>query len=461
MRSHKQNPRPASTARLCVLLVAALCLAACDDTSKKKLNHAAALGWREYVQTDLAMSEFYGGNFTLAAHFMVQYPKAYFGPILASDGMGFELSKQDNATTLVGRFGNTQATYSTVSLQGGKWHHVALVRTDKSLKLYLDGQAVCPQGMADCAVAVDNATPTGTLRLGRPGTNPISGVSVESQHYGFVDDLAVFKVALTQNQIQTLASAPRLLGNESDLYAGWTFDTGTPSGGDLPQTLKRPVVYQTITSGGVVVSQYPHTALVSQARDSAFDAKLLKTPNNQTPMTLPFPKGEAWEVGQGWQGTISHNGRAAFAWDFNIAGQSSAEETKGKPYYAAAPGPVIQLEDNRTSCAGYPANHIDVRHAPDEIGVYLHHIQNKAAVTLNQNVSAGTHLADAGDTGNAPCGSYHLHFALHNKTESEAGTLVTIPGAFENYEVSTDQGKNWSKVTRGVPQQGEWIRNPQ
>lgn len=462
MLTHRQNFRAVSAAHVCALLAVALLLAGCDDKSKKKLNHAAALGWREYVQTDLAMSEFYGGNFTLAARFMVEYPKAYVGPILASDGTGFELSKQDNATTLVARFGNTQATYDTVNLQGGKWHHVALVRTNNSLKLFLDGQAVCPQGSADCTVGVDGATPTGALRLGRPGTNPIAGASVESQHYGFIDDVAVFKTALAQNEIQSLVNAPRLLGSESNLYAGWTFDTGTPDGNDLPQTLARPVTHQTITGGGaVVVAKYPHAALVSQARDSAFDEKMLLTPNNQVAMTLPFPKGEAWEVGQGWQGTISHNGRAAFAWDFNLAGQKSAEETKGKQYFATAPGPVVQLENDRTSCAGWPANHIDVQHAQDEIGVYLHHVKGSAAVSQNQNVSAGTHLADAGDTGNAPCGSYHLHFALHNKTESEAGTLVTIPGAFVNYEVSTDQGKTWGKVERGVPKQGEWIRNPQ
>jgi hypothetical protein len=35
-----------------------------------------------------------------------------------------------------------------------------------------------------------------------------------------------------------------------------------------------------------------------------------------------------------------------------------------------------------------------------------------------------------------------------------------IPGIFENYEVSTDNGAGWTKITKGVPKQGEWIRNP-
>lgn len=446
-----------SLACLVILVIVAFGLVACDDTGKKKLNHAAALGWREYVQTDLDMSEFYGANFTLAARFMVQYPKAYIGPIMASTGGGFELSKQDDATTLVARFGNTSTTYASVNLQAGKWHHVALVRTNNSLNLFLDGQSVCPTGLANCAVGVSNVAPTGTLRLGRPGVNPISG-SAESQHYGFIDDVAVFKAALSQNQIQSLISAPRLLGNEADLYAGWTFDTGTPSGGNLPLVLARPVVHQTITSTGTIVSQFPHTALVSQARDNTSDEKLMKFPNNQVSLTLPFPKAEIWMVGQGWQGTISHSGRAAFAWDFNLP----TDSTNGKPYYATAAGPVIELKDDRTCCGcGWPANHIDVRHAPDEIGVYLHHVKDTAAVSLNQNIVVGMKLANAGDTGNAGCGSYHLHFALHNKPESQAGDLVTIPATFENYEVSTDNGASWSLVKKGIPKQGEWVRNPQ
>ena len=430
--------------------------AGCNDTSKKKLNHAAALGWREYVQTDLDMSEFYGSNFTLTARFMVQYPKAYVGPIMAASGGGLEISKKDDATSLVARFGNTNVEYPSVNIQVGKWHHLALVRITNSLQLFFDGQQTCPSGLANCWVTVGGA-PSGTLRLGRPGPNPLSGNNIESQHYGFIDDVAVFKASLSQNEIQSLINAPRLLGNETNLFAGWTFDTGTPSGGDLPQQLARPVVYQTITSSNTIVSQFPHTAPVSQTRDNAFDAKLMKFPNNQVSLKLPFPKSEVWMVGQGWEGTISHSGRAAFAWDFNLASGT----TNGKPYFAAAAGPVIDFKNDRNCCGcGWPADHIDIQHAPDEIGVYLHHVKDSAFVSQNQNVSVGTKLANAGDTGNAPCGSFHLHFSIHNKTESNAGTLVTIPATFENYEVSTDSGASWSLIKKGVPKQGEWIRNP-
>jgi len=458
MHSQKPGFKTLSLVQFVILSSLVIGLSACSDASKKKLNHAAALGWREYVQTDLDMSEFYNSNFTLAARFMLQYPKAYVGPILATSGDGLEISKQDDAGTLVARFGNTSATYTSVNLQAGQWYHLALVRDNNALKLYLDGQPICPAGVASCEVGVDSLSPSGTLRLGRPGSSPISG-SAESQYYGFIDDVAIFKTALSQNAIQSLINTPRLSGSEANLFAGWTFDNGTPSGADLPQKLARPVEYRRITATGTVASQYPLTALVSQTRDSAADLKFMKFPNNQVALTLPFPKGEAWKVSQGWQGSISHHGRAAFAWDFVLAGKPVAD-TKGKPFYAAAGGPVIELRTDRDSCSGWPANHIDVEHAPDEIGVYLHFIKNKASVGLNQNVVTGTKLAETGDTGNTGCGNYHLHFALHNMTESHAGNLVTIPATFENYEASTDNGAHWSKVVKGIPKQDEWVRNP-
>jgi hypothetical protein len=31
--------------------------------------------------------------------------------------------------------------------------------------------------------------------------------------------------------------------------------------------------------------------------------------------------------------------------------------------------------------------------------------------------------------------------------------------AFSNYEASDDQGASWHAVARGVPAQGQWVRN--
>ena len=87
-----------------------------------------------------------------------------------------------------------------------------------------------------------------------------------------------------------------------------------------------------------------------------------------------------------------------------------------------------------------------VEHAPVEIGAYLHFVKGSVAVTDTQAVAVGDFLANAGDMGNAPCGAYHLHYALHTHPESQAAVLVTFPSAFNNYEVSTDLGGSWQKV---------------
>jgi murein DD-endopeptidase MepM/ murein hydrolase activator NlpD len=176
-------------------------------------------------------------------------------------------------------------------------------------------------------------------------------------------------------------------------------------------------------------------------------------------MRLPFLPGEAWLVTQGWEDAPSHHGFAAFAWDFRLAGVPAAE-TEGRAFHAVAPGTVVRLVDERTSCSGPPSNIIDVEQAPDEHSAYLHHVTHSAAVVVGDYVLTGDYLADTGDTGNSGCGAFHLHFALHNLLSGEPYNLVTIPGAFDNYEVSRDEGESWSPVASGVPQPGEWVRNP-
>src|SRR6185436_54358 len=101
-----------------------------------------------------------------------------------------------------------------------------------------------------------------------------------------------------------------------------------------------------------------------------------------------------------------------------------------------------------------------IEQAPLEIGAYLHFVMGSVEVNKNDVLAAGKKLAKAGDTGNAPCKAFHLHFSLHTAPESQAGTLITFPSAFSNYEVSTDSGASWSPVDRGVPKKGEWVRNP-
>jgi len=49
---------------------------------------ALTFGWRGVVDTDLEFAEFYSGDFTLLGWFLLQYPRAYAGPIFAVNGTG-------------------------------------------------------------------------------------------------------------------------------------------------------------------------------------------------------------------------------------------------------------------------------------------------------------------------------------------------------------------------------------
>ena len=49
---------------------------------------ALTFGWKGAADTDVAFSEFYAGDHTLLAWFLLQYPRAYAGPILSVNGTG-------------------------------------------------------------------------------------------------------------------------------------------------------------------------------------------------------------------------------------------------------------------------------------------------------------------------------------------------------------------------------------
>jgi hypothetical protein len=422
------------------------------------LNHAAAFGWQGYADTDLQFSEFYGTDHTLTMRFMVQYPNAYAGPILSVNGSGqFVVLKEDEAPRLQVILGGNDATLDLPNpVRAGVWYHLAIVRSGDSFTFYLNGAEICQS----CTISAGPTPPSGTLRLARLPDGATAS-NKDAQFYGFIDDTAVFGVALDSGQIAALAAAPRLTGNEPYLYAGYTFDSFTPDGEELPRELSRPVNFRTLTTEPVIPGKPAFVSPVTQLRDSTLDRYLLPAPFQQSPMRLPFPVGEAWLVTQGWDNPFgSHRGAASFAWDFILAGHPPSA-TYGKAIFAAAPGFVAETRNDRDSCSGFPANYVMVQHALSEIGAYLHFVRGSVAVAESQALTGGDYLADAGDTGNSLCGFHHLHYALHDLPESQAGGLVTFPGAFTNYEVSIDRGNTWRLVQRGVPRQGQWVRaNP-
>ena len=59
---------------------------------------ALALTWGGYADTDVAFSDFFGANHTVAVRFMLQYPNAYRGPMVGVKGGGTYLLGQGDFT---------------------------------------------------------------------------------------------------------------------------------------------------------------------------------------------------------------------------------------------------------------------------------------------------------------------------------------------------------------------------
>ncbi len=411
---------------------------------------AIACTWQGYADTDINYAEFFGSDHTLAVRFMLQFPRAYTGPMLSVNGAGaFVLGQAYFKKTpgsppdLVLQVGSSSIIAAT-TIKAGTWHHLAAVRKNNVYKIYLDGSQI-----GNSIAVPASGIPNGTLRLGKDTFNAaLDGGG--SQFYGLLDDVAIFDSALTENQIKDLSKSQHISGTEANLLAGFVF--GRQLVGGLPAKLARPL---TLSVGATICS-------VSENRENAADAKKMPLASTSF-MHLPYPTG-TWEIKQGYQGQNawnSHNGYAAFCLDFIVAekGVSEAdriEKTRGKPFYAVAPGEVDTLQNVFTS--GGPSNFISIRHAEHEFGDYLHFVDKTANVSVGDRVQLGHDLADTGDTGT---GAVHLHFAVTNLGEGNkdaGGTFITIPAPFCNYEYSEDQGKTWHHVIRGIPLEGQWVR---
>jgi hypothetical protein len=457
------------------------------------INLAAWLGWRGSLDTDLKFSEFFFGDHTVMFRCMRQYRYAGAGPVIASTTGTYFLGQGDAGSGAVSKFsvmvGGQQQDYA--SDEGDRWIHVALVRSGNVFTLFLDGVkqshpiTISP---ADVQLPLANTT----VRIGRAA----DGVLIngrESQFYGYVDDVAVFKRPLTHQEIRAIIDEHdhRLHGHQSHLVAAWIFDHTLPSGDPLPPSFSRPYQLNSHPEG-----KRAGIALVSEARDDAFDAKILHgiVPYQKADWIIPFDKGSIWVVVQGNNDpNLSHFGTAAFCWDFTLAGAP----TPGKPVnpngpacgerlHAVGDGHVFDYVDSGPSsseCGSQPTNdggdwfHIEL--AKDEIVTYMHTLVGSIkemhphlpappppAWAAGFAVNQGELMARVGSRCVNNC---HLHIASQsanpNAFLSEHITGVTFPVAFSNYEVCSagadfTKESNWSSIARGVPLVGQFVRRP-
>ena len=412
-------------------------------------GRALALGYGGHADTDLSLEALMAGDFTLGARFLLQYPHAHAGPILAENGQGrFAMGlgdyrwgkggfKQEGAPVLYVELGEARLVFAPREpLVAHTWRHLAVVRHGAALTIYVDGE---PEGTLAIA---GSPVVRGTLRLGRRTAGRPAGRSgYAGQYYGLIDDVVALSRALSPEEVAGLSTATPT-GHEPALALALTFDEGSPGVARLE-------------GDGELVP-------VSAERDGAADAGRIRLPVLEVPLHLPFPTGEAWLVGQGpdVRGG-SHNGYAAFCWDFVLA--HDAARSRGRAVLAAAPGRTVFVEDDARD-GGPDANQILIKASDEEFASYMHLERHSIAAALGAqlhppslpDVVRGRLVGRVGDTG-AGAGNYHLHFAVGNRTAFHP-EAVTRPAAFDDYEVSTDGGRSWRVVTRGIPRSGEWVR---
>jgi hypothetical protein len=454
-----RRPAATTTAALATLLSAGLA----GSAGASVLNHSAAFRWKGYVSTALPMSSFYGSAHSVAFKFMAQYPAAYQGPLFTTSvdgnyliGMG-NFSEGTNGVKLQVTFGGETAYFSQqnvpTDLLPGKWNSLVVVKQNGKYKVWLNAQLLSRDGCSSGCTELDegNVPVSGNVRFGRKGSG-------NAQFYGFMDDILVFDRALSAFEVWIVSGVTRASGNESGLLRGWTFDTAQPNGDPNPPT---------IHSGNFVAPAY--RTLVSEARDSAFDAKLLPPPT--VTVDLPFTKGVAWKVSQGYATTTgpSHYGNAAFFWDL-VRSNVGNPQTCGSSLRAAAAGTLfhgydwggdLDPDDDITGDPYDAYNDLKIElDTPGEYLRYLHVLTGsiRAAFGLNDLppsipsfwVAKGAKVAEAGTREANNC---HLHFGYSNGA-------VSIPLGYNYERWESSNGGYWTAIQNGLPAQDEIIRRP-
>jgi hypothetical protein len=451
-----------------------------------RANHGYKLNEKGFIDTDLRMSDFFGAAFTISAWFMPEYTSCYYGPIFGESGGGYfvvglgDYRRGDGgfldggSPVLYMKVGNKEAFYLAPGLTKRAWNHLAVVRTTLSrggshtFHLYLNGQRLQPSSNANGAITpqpdisfstADPMTqgPQGYLRFGRRTSGGQSESSRTWQFFGLIDEVAVMGAARTAAEIAQMATTPRVLGSESNLLAGWTFDEYLPLNWmALAPALKRPV-----TRSGPA-----HRVSLSWPRNGTADATYFDNPffvsPTQVNYRLPLPANQIWRVVQGYDSpTGSHNGYAAYSLDFARVGGPS-----GLPRVSASvTGDIVDVNetvDPDPNVAREPYT-LSITGAPNEFANYLHLAYGSwTEVFLDGQslppprsddpatamaVSQGEDVAALGPVAD------HLHYGV----SSHLGVRGQFPAAFEAYYASDDKGVTWVPVFRGVPRVGQYV----
>ena len=150
----------------------------------------------------------------------------------------------------------------------------------------------------------------------------------------------------------------------------------------------------------------------------------IKNYDTQYVYDLPFGKGKAFWIHQGYNGTFSHQNENSL--DFIMP--------EGTEVLAAREGMVIDIVQNNDkscptrSCAPF-GNYVSILHPDGTIAQYYHLEQNGVQVKLGDSVTKGQFIAYSGNTGwsSGP----HLHFNVYLSSATADKNRVTVKTLFK------------------------------
>jgi murein DD-endopeptidase MepM/ murein hydrolase activator NlpD len=159
---------------------------------------------------------------------------------------------------------------------------------------------------------------------------------------------------------------------------------------------------------------------------------------------LPWAGGEIHSLTQGEETTFTHNGLAAYAFDFDLSYDTIVAARAGEVrlvYDGSNSGGCSALFSNAT-------NYVVIDHGDGTSALYLHIAHASATVKPGDRVHQGQPIAISGETG-FTCSSIdsgpgpHLHFQVQRSSEDRYFTQ-SVPIAFD--DIPRDEG---------VPQEGK------
>jgi murein DD-endopeptidase MepM/ murein hydrolase activator NlpD len=158
---------------------------------------------------------------------------------------------------------------------------------------------------------------------------------------------------------------------------------------------------------------------------------------------LPWAGGEIQSVTQSEETVFTHNGLAAYAYDFDLSYDTIVASRAGRVA-------LVYDGSNSGGCGpeyAHASNYVVIDHGDDTSALYLHIAYDSAQVQVGDLVHQGTPIAIAGETGftcsdddSAP--GPHLHFQVQ-RSSPDAYFTQSLPVAFDDIPRNT-----------GVPEDG-------